>query len=265
MNYYEILGVGTESGFSALKKAYYKRARECHPDRFGNDPEKAEEFRMLVEAFVTLSDPDKRRNYDAALRLGPMYVVMEEGDVIMDSDSDDTLEELVVGNDPPPDTTLFTFFRDLERTLVFMTSREARNYFEKKKYRTAARLYERLVMMAPGNILYRVYFARCLTQLGNFRQASLHYHTAIALGKHRDPPQHLLRVHQEIKELNKKRLPFFAKLMKILFEEEQHSLISPEEEMIAEAERAMSRMLREEASRKQITHRRQELPPGKNR
>ena len=42
MNHYEILGITRECEFSALKKAYYKRARECHPDRFGNAPEKAE-------------------------------------------------------------------------------------------------------------------------------------------------------------------------------------------------------------------------------
>jgi len=50
-----------ECEFAALKKAYYRRARECHPDRFGNDPDKAEEFKAVVEAFVTLSDPEKRR------------------------------------------------------------------------------------------------------------------------------------------------------------------------------------------------------------
>ena len=71
MNYYEILGIGRECGFAALKKAYYRRARECHPDRFGNAPEKVEEFKLLVEAFVTLSDPEKRRQYDASLFSAP--------------------------------------------------------------------------------------------------------------------------------------------------------------------------------------------------
>ena len=56
MNHYEILGIARECEFAALKKAYYRRARECHPDRFGNDPGKAEEFKLVVEAFVTLSD-----------------------------------------------------------------------------------------------------------------------------------------------------------------------------------------------------------------
>ena len=140
MNHYELLGIPNDCGFAALKKAYYRRARECHPDRFGNSPEKAEEFKQVVEAFVTLSDPEKRRLYDAALFSAPSYAVIAEREVIMDSEADDTLEELVVGNDPPSNTTLFTLFRDLEKTYVFMTSREARNYFDQRKFRTAAKL-----------------------------------------------------------------------------------------------------------------------------
>ena len=250
MNYYEILGIGRECGFPGLKKAYYRRARECHPDRFGNAPEKVEEFKLLVEAFVTLSDPEKRRQYDASLFSAPAFTVIPEREVIMDSEADDTLEELIVGNDPPRNTTLFTFFRDLEKTYVFMTSREARNYFEKRKFRTASRIYEQLISLAPVNILYRVYYARCQMQLGRFRQAALHYRAALTIGDHRDPPQHLLRVREELRSLNRKRLPFFARLLKLFQEEKTFSHRTPEEEMIAAAEREMSRLLI--AERKQL-------------
>ena len=243
MNHYELLGIPNDCGFAALKKAYYRRARECHPDRFGNSPEKAEEFKLVVEAFVTLSDPEKRRLYDAALFSASAYTVIPEREVIMDTEADDTLEELVVGNDPPSNTTLFTLFRDLEKTYVFMTSREARNYFDKRKFRTAAGLYERLVSLAPGNILYRVYLARCQTQLGHFRQAALHYRAALAIGRHRDPPQHLLRVHSELKCLTCRRLPFMERVLKLFRKEDAGPSLTPEEEMIAAAEREMSRLL----------------------
>ena len=249
MNYYEILGVSRECEFSALKKAYYRRARECHPDRFGNAPEKAEEFKTLVEAFAALSDPEKRRQYDAVCFSNPAYTVLPEGEIIMDSEADDTLEELIVGNDPPLNTTLFTLFRDLEKTYVFMTSREARNYFEKSRFRTAARLYERLISLAPGNILYRVYFARCQTRLGHFRKAAFHYRAALAIGRHRDPPQHLLRVRKELQNLNRRRLPFFVRFLNLFQEEKNLSLRSPEEEMIAAAEREMSLLLQSEQKR----------------
>ena len=42
MNYYEQLGIAVDSDFTAVKKAYYRRAKECHPDLFGNAPEKAQ-------------------------------------------------------------------------------------------------------------------------------------------------------------------------------------------------------------------------------
>lgn len=243
MNHYEILGIDADCGFAALKKAYYRKARECHPDRFGGDPEKTEQFKQLVEAFVTLSDPEKRRLYDSVLRPGPRFTTIISQETIMDTDADDTLEELIVGNDPPAGTTLFTFFSDLEKTLVFMTSREARDCFEKRKFRTAARLYEKLVILAPVNILYRVYLARCLTRLQRYRQAAVHYKAALAVGRHRDPPQHLLRVQYELKQLNRKRLPFFARLRKLFQPDDPNVFRSPEEEMIAAAEREMARML----------------------
>ena len=243
MNHYEMLGIGRECEFPALKKAYYRRVREFHPDRFGNAPEKAEEFKLVVEAFVTLSDPERRRQYDAALFSSPAFTVIPEHEIIMDSESDDTLEELIVGNDPPRNTTLFTFFRDLEKTYIFMTSREARNYFEKSKFRTASRMYERLISLAPGNILYRVYFARCQMRLGNFRKAALHYRAALAIGSRRDPPQHLFRVHEELRNLKRKRLPFFEQFLNLFREKSPSTGLSPEEEMIAAAEREMSRLL----------------------
>ena len=257
MNHYEILGITRECEFAALKKAYYKRARECHPDRFGNAPEKAEEFKLVVEAFVTLSDPEKRRQYDAALFSAPAYTIIPEREIIMDTEADDTLEELIVGNDPPSNTTLFTFFRDLEKTYVFMTSREARNYYEKRRFRTASRMYERLVSLAPTNILYRVYFARCQTELGHYRKAALHYRAALAIGSHRDPPQHLLRVHEELRKLKRKRLPWFVRMMNLFRDEQDHSLRTPEEEMIAAAEREMSRMMIAEKKKLEQRNRKQ--------
>ena len=67
MNYYEQLGIAPDCDFAAIRKAYYRRAKECHPDLFGNAPEKAEEFKRLVMMFDTLSDPGKRRAYDETI------------------------------------------------------------------------------------------------------------------------------------------------------------------------------------------------------
>ena len=249
MDYYEKLGVGPDCSFAVLKKAYYKRVMQCHPDRFGNDPAKAEEFRLLVEAFLTLSDAEKRKRYDMARTSNMYYTVLPEQEVIMDSEADDTLELLIVGNDPPKNTTVFTFFLDLEKTLVYMTSCEAKNLYEKRRYRGAVKLYSRLITLAPTNILYRVYLARSLANLGDLRSAAVHYRTAIAIGKRRDPAQHLFRVKKELKELNRKRIPFLTKLIQLFSTGTTPDLPDPEQEMIRSAERVMAQMLNKEAAK----------------
>lgn len=105
MNYYEQLGIAVDSDFTAVKKAYYRRAKECHPDLFRNAAEKAEEFKRLVMIFDTLSDPVKRRSYDETILVESRisYAAPCGADSIMDTGANDTLEELIVGNDPPED------------------------------------------------------------------------------------------------------------------------------------------------------------------
>ncbi len=62
--YYEVLGISRTASDEEIKKAYRKRAMECHPDRHGGDTEKEREFKQINEAYATLSDPAKRRRYD---------------------------------------------------------------------------------------------------------------------------------------------------------------------------------------------------------
>jgi DnaJ-class molecular chaperone len=57
---YDVLGVSKDASPDEIKKAYRKLAREHHPDK-GGDPEK---FKKVQEAYETLSDPQKRQNFD---------------------------------------------------------------------------------------------------------------------------------------------------------------------------------------------------------
>src|SRR5207249_3713880 len=64
-DYYETLGVGRNATQDEIKKAYRKLARKHHPDVNPNDPSAEEKFKALNEANEVLSDPEKRRRYDA--------------------------------------------------------------------------------------------------------------------------------------------------------------------------------------------------------
>ena len=61
---YDLLGVAPEASQGQIKKAYYQRARECHPDKHAGDAAKAEEFKQLSGAYQTLFDNERRAAYD---------------------------------------------------------------------------------------------------------------------------------------------------------------------------------------------------------
>jgi WD40 repeat protein len=64
-NYYAILGVPLDADAETLKHAYRQLARRYHPDLAG--PEGAVEMKRINRAYSVLSDPEKRRNYDAII------------------------------------------------------------------------------------------------------------------------------------------------------------------------------------------------------
>lgn len=65
-NFYDVLGVSRDASDKEIKTAFRKLAQKHHPDAGGDEAK----FKEISEAYDTLSDPKKRKEYDQLLMFG---------------------------------------------------------------------------------------------------------------------------------------------------------------------------------------------------
>jgi DnaJ-class molecular chaperone len=73
MSYYDVLQVAPDAPSDVIKKQYRKLSLDCHPDRPNGN---ATKFKELNEAYETLSDSKKRKQYD--MSMNPAMPISEQ-------------------------------------------------------------------------------------------------------------------------------------------------------------------------------------------
>jgi len=99
-DYYEILGVQKGASVDDIKKAYRNLALKYHPDRVTAERKKEaeEKFKEISEAYVVLSDPQKRSQYDQFGHAGIDSRYSSE-DIFRNADFSSIFEEMGFGGD----------------------------------------------------------------------------------------------------------------------------------------------------------------------
>jgi DnaJ family protein A protein 2 len=83
-NLYERLSLSRDASASEIKKAFHKLSLKYHPDRNKDSKESTQMFQTIGEAYETLGDSVKKRQYDLSQSLGmdgtsmPQFTDMED-------------------------------------------------------------------------------------------------------------------------------------------------------------------------------------------
>jgi curved DNA-binding protein CbpA len=133
-DYYEVLGIEPSVSAEEIKRAYHRLAFQCHPDRNRKSEEAHEEMERINEAYVVLSDPIKRREYDLPRGYGIKVSKFKRGSKVkisVNSTSQYRGHIGVVDKEPVSDAFRFWYMVRLESKGLTSVRRFAEEELEK--------------------------------------------------------------------------------------------------------------------------------------
>ncbi|OGP07588.1 MAG: hypothetical protein A3G39_01205 [Deltaproteobacteria bacterium RIFCSPLOWO2_12_FULL_43_16] len=91
VNYFEALGINQDADNGSIKKAYFKLAKEYHPDKYHNSIAEvraaaSEIFTIINAAYNTLSNENARKTYEDSLKSGHRQDITQDAANIMNAE-----------------------------------------------------------------------------------------------------------------------------------------------------------------------------------
>jgi curved DNA-binding protein CbpA len=133
-DYYEILGIVPSASVEEIRRAYHRRAFQCHPDRNQKSKRAHEKMREINEAYAMLSDPIKRREYDLPRGYGIRVPEFKKGSKVkisLNYPSPYMGHIGVVDKEPAKDTFRFWYMVRIESKGLTTVTRFAEEELEK--------------------------------------------------------------------------------------------------------------------------------------
>jgi curved DNA-binding protein CbpA len=133
-DYYEVLGIAPSASAEEIRRAYHKRAFQCHPDRNQGGDEANKEMQEINEIYTILSDPITRREYDLPRGYGSKAPKFKKGSKVKISanyPSPYSGHTGVVDKEPVRDTFRFWYMVRIESNGLTTVTRFAEEELEK--------------------------------------------------------------------------------------------------------------------------------------